>query len=232
MFILDDYAPATDANIALPSLDIIFLALVVVEDGLTHTHGLGRDLDEFVLLDVFETFLERHDSLGDDAGLLVGTRGTDVRELLGLADVDHEVVVMDMFANHLPGIDILTRIDEELSTILQLIDGIGKGITSIHGNHRTIDTTLYLTLERLILLEAVGHDGLTLRSCEDIGAQTDDTARGDVELDVDTLTLRLHRRHLTLTAGDHINHLRRELLRHVDSQFLDGFALYQLRIDN
>ena len=69
---------------------------------------------------------------------------------------------MDMFANHLPGIDILTRINEELSTILQLIDGIGKGVTCIHGNHRTIDTTLYLTLVRLILLETVGHDGLAL----------------------------------------------------------------------
>ena len=73
MFILDDDAPATDANIALPSLDIIFLALVVVEDGLAHTHRLRGDLDEFVLFDVFETLLERHDRLRDDTGLLVGT---------------------------------------------------------------------------------------------------------------------------------------------------------------
>ena len=73
MFILDDDAPAADANIALPSLDIIFLALVVVEDGLAHTHGLGSDLNEFVLLDVFETFLERHHSFGNDAGLLVSS---------------------------------------------------------------------------------------------------------------------------------------------------------------
>ena len=67
-----------------------------------------------------------------------------------------------MLTHHLTSIDILTRIDEELTTILQLVDGIGKGITCIHRNHRTVDTALYLTLVRLILLEAVGHDSLTL----------------------------------------------------------------------
>ena len=73
MFILDDDASAADANIALPSLDIIFRALVVVEDGLVHTHRLRGDLNKLILLDVFETFLKRHHCLGNDAGLLVSS---------------------------------------------------------------------------------------------------------------------------------------------------------------
>ena len=115
----------------------------MVEDDFAHTHGLGSDFDKLVLLDVFEALFQRHDGLGDDAGFLVGTRGTDIGELLGLADVDHEVVVVDMLANHLSGIDVFTWIDEEFTTILQLVDGIGEGIARIHGDHGAVDTTLY-----------------------------------------------------------------------------------------
>ena len=197
----------------------------MVEDDLAHTHGLGSDFDKLVLLDVFEALFQRHDGLGDDAGFLVGTRGADIGELLGLADVDHEVVVVDMLANHLSGIDVFTWIDEEFTTILQLVDGIGEGIARIHGDHGAVDTTLYLTLVGLVFLKAVGHDGLALRGGEHVGAQTNDTTRGDVELDVDTLALVFHRGHLTFTTGDHINHLGGKLLGHVDGELFDRLAL-------
>ena len=75
----------------------------------------------------------------------------------------------------------------------------------------------------------MGHDGLTLRGCQHIGTQTDDTARRDVEFDIHTFTLILHRGHLTLTTGHHINHLRRELLGHVDGQFF--YRLTFLAVD-
>ena len=83
---------------------------------------------------------------------------------------------MNMLAYHLTGIDILTGIDEELAAILQLIDGVSEGIAGIHGDHGTIDAALDLALVRLILLEAMGHDGLALRGGEHIGTQTDDAA--------------------------------------------------------
>ena len=50
----------------------------MVEDDFTHTHGLGSDFDKLILLDVFEALFQRHDGLGDDAGFLIGTRGTFV----------------------------------------------------------------------------------------------------------------------------------------------------------
>ena len=37
-----------------------------------------------------------------------------------------------MLTNHLTGIHILTWIDEELTTVLQLVDSIRKGITRVH----------------------------------------------------------------------------------------------------
>ena len=72
----------------------------------------------------------------------------------------------------------------------------------------------------------MGHDGLTLTGCQHVGTQTNDTAGGDIKLDVHTLALTLHRGHLTLTTGYHINHLRRELLRHIDREFLYRFMLH------
>ena len=107
--------------------------------------------------------------------LLVGTGGTHIGELLGLRNVHNQVILMDMLANHLTGIDFLTRIDEELTAILQLVDGISIGSTRLHSNHRTVGTTDDLALIRLILLEAVSHNSLALRSGQHIGTQTDDT---------------------------------------------------------
>ena len=111
------------------------LTLVVIQDGLAHAHRLGSNLDQLVLLDVFQTLLKTHDDLGDDASLFVCTRSTHVGELLGLADVDDEVVVVNMLTYNLTHIDILAWIDEELTTVLQFVDGVGKGITSLEGNH-------------------------------------------------------------------------------------------------
>ena len=146
----------------------------MVENGLADAHRLRGDLDEFVFLDVFEAFFEGHDDLGNDARLVVGTRGTDIGELLGLANVDDEVVVVNVFADDLTHVDVLTGIDEELASILQLVDGVGIGIARLEGYHGTVDATLDVALEGLILLEAMGHDGLALRSSEHIGTQSDD----------------------------------------------------------
>ena len=80
-----------------------------------------------------------------------------------------------MFTYNLTHIDIFTWIDEELTTVLQLINSVGKGITGFKSNHRTVGTALDISLIGLILLETVSHDSLTLRSGQHIGTQTDDT---------------------------------------------------------
>ena len=197
----------------------------MVEDSFAHTHRLGCNLNELILFDILQAFLKRHNRLRHNAGFLVSTRCTDVGKLLSFAYVDDEVVVVNMFAHYLTSIHILTRINEELTTILQLVDGVGKGITRIHRDHRPIDTTLYLTFIGLVLLEAVSHDGLALRSSEHIGTQTDNAARGNIELDIHTLALIFHRGHFAFSTSYHINHLRGKFLRHVNGEFLDRFTL-------
>ena len=135
-----------------------------------------------------------------------------------------------MLTYYLTCINILAWIDEELSTILKLIDSISKSVTGIHRNHRTVYSALNLALVWLILLKAMSHDCLALTGSENIGTKTDDTTRRNIELDVYTLALTLHRGHLALTAGNHINHLRCKLLRHIDGELFYRLMLLAINL--
>ena len=72
----------------------------------------------------------------------------------------------------------------------------------------------------------MGHDSFTLRGREHICAQTDDTTRGYIELDVHTFALTFHRSHLAFTACYHVDHFACELFRHVDGELFDRFAAH------
>ena len=77
--------------------------------------------------------------------------------------VHYQVVVVNMLTYNLAAVNLLTRVDEELTTILQLIDGVSKGSTGFERNHATVRTAADFTLVWLILLEAVSHDSLIIQ---------------------------------------------------------------------
>ena len=124
----------------------------MVENDLAHTHALWSNLYILVALDILKTLFKAHLYLRDN-----------------------KVVIVNMLANNLTIVNLLTWIDEELTTILKFVDRISIGSTSLHSNHRTVGTANNITLVWLILFETVSHDSLTLRSCEHISTQTDDT---------------------------------------------------------
>ena len=123
---------------------------------------------------------------------------------------------MNMLANDLSVVNFFTGFDKELAAILQLVDGVGESCSGFHCYHRTIGATGYFTLERLIFFKSMGHDGFALTGGENVSAQADDTARGDVELDIDALALCFHRCHFALTTGYHINHFAGKLFGNID----------------
>ena len=83
---------------------------------------------------------------------------------------------MGVLAYNLSGIHFFLRENKELTSVLQLVDGISESGTRLHGDDRTIGTALDFTLVRLVFSKAVRHDGLACGSCQYIGTQTDDTA--------------------------------------------------------
>ena len=154
---------------------ITTLALQVIENHLAHTHTLRSYLYVLILADVLQTLLKAHHGLWNHASLIIRTGSTHVGQLLCLSYVNHQVVVVNMLTNNLAAVNLLTWVDEELTAILQLIDGVSIGSTCLQRNHATVGTAGNLALVWLILLEAVSHDSLTLRSSEHIGTKTDDT---------------------------------------------------------
>ena len=148
----------------------------MIQNRFAHTHRLWCYLYQLVALDVLQALLKTHYGLWNNASLIISTRCTYVSKLLSLTYVYYQVVIVNMLTNYLTHVNILTWIDEELTTVLQLIDSISKGVTSIHRYHRTIYTALNLALVWLILLKAVGHDSLALTGRKHIGTQSDDSA--------------------------------------------------------
>ena len=112
------------------------LAFVVVENSLADTDALGCHLDKFVTLDVFKTFLKTHKHLRYDARLFIRTARTHIRELLCLRHVDDKVVVMHVLAHHLTGIDLFSRVNEELSAVLQFVYTVCICRSCLHSYHR------------------------------------------------------------------------------------------------
>src|SRR5687768_7048656 len=77
-------------------------AVVLVEQRLADADVFGRDLDELVVLDVFETRFQRHLADWADFGVFVLTRSADIGELLAADDVDDQIAGAAILADDLP----------------------------------------------------------------------------------------------------------------------------------
>ena len=137
---------------------------------------------------------------------------------------------MGMLAHYLACINLFLRENEEFAAVLQLVNGIGKSRTGLHGNHRTVGTPFNLTLIRLIFLKTVCHDSLAGRSGQHIGTQTDDTARRHVELKIYTFAGTFHLHHFTFTTGHHINHLAGIFFGNIDGKLFNRFAFHAVNL--
>lgn len=79
----------------------------MVEHHLADAQRLRRHFQQLVLVQVLDGLVERQDARRrqglDDSRRLGPVAG----QVLGAADVDDQVFVTDVFANHLPGVDLV-----------------------------------------------------------------------------------------------------------------------------
>ena len=101
------------------------LALEVVEDDFADAHALWSHLYVFVGLDVLECLFEGKLYRRNDARFVVCSGCTSIGELLCLSHIDDKVDFVNVLAYDLTGIDLVLREDEELSTVLKVVNGIG-----------------------------------------------------------------------------------------------------------
>ena len=88
------------------------------------------NLHELIFIDIFEHFLERHLDWRREDNLLVTAGRTDVRQLLGLADIDIQVAVTGMLTHNFSHIYFLSRINEELASVQKFVHRICYGLAS------------------------------------------------------------------------------------------------------
>ena len=98
----------------------------MVQNDLTHTHGLRSNLHQFISLDIFQAFLQTHHCLRNHAGLIIRTGCTHIGKLLSIGHINYKIFLMNMLTYYLTAVNIFTWIDEEFATLLQLIDCISK----------------------------------------------------------------------------------------------------------
>ena len=87
------------------------LAIIMIEDNLADTKALRCNLNQLVFLNIFKHLFKAHNNLWYNASLFIRTRSTHVSELLCLANIDNEVVLVNMFAHHLAAINVLSRVN-------------------------------------------------------------------------------------------------------------------------
>ena len=100
------------------------LSLVLVQNNLPQTHEVRSHLHQLVLLDILQSLLEGELDGRRQHHLLVGAGCPHIGQFLGLADVDGQIARPGVLADHLTGIDLLARIDEEAAAVLELIHGV------------------------------------------------------------------------------------------------------------
>ena len=130
----------------------------------TSINNCGFKTAPFEKVDNFNDLKNAIKKIGYPSILKTVSGGYDgkVGEFLRLGDVDDQVLFVYVFTYYLTCIHFILRINEELTAVLKLVDGISEGCTAFHGNHGTVATAFDVTLVGLVFLEAVCHDGFSL----------------------------------------------------------------------
>src|SRR5690606_23388641 len=164
-----------DTSRKLLKLLCVDLAFVLCEINLAEADAFGRYLNVFVRLDVLHGLFQRKLDGRCYPDVIVAAGSPHVSQLLALYQIDHQIIITDMFAYDLTLINLDARLNKEPSAILQLIDGISGGLPLFHGDQNTCQTAGNGSFPGLIGLETVCHYRLAGRSGEYVVPQADDT---------------------------------------------------------
>ena len=200
------------------------LAVERIEHRLADTHEMRRNFHQFILLDVLQGLFEREFDGGRKDDFLIAAGSTDVGKFLCLADIDVKVAFAGMLSDDLSAVDFLSGLHEEASAVEEFVHRIGNGVAGLERYQRAVVTPFDFSLVRLILLETVGDDCLSLGSREHIASETHHSAGRDIELKESTIAAGFHMGKGALAPCRKLDRRAYELLGNLDREFLDRLA--------
>ena len=77
-----------------------------------------------------QALLQAHDLLRNQLQCLIGAGGTGVGQLLGLADIDLDILGLRVLADNHTGVNLLARSDKQGTALLCIEQTVGDGLAA------------------------------------------------------------------------------------------------------
>ena len=200
-------------------------ALFVVEDGLADAQRVRRDLQQLVVSEEFEALLQAHLLGRDQTQRVVRAGGTHIGQLLLLADVDGDILLLGADAHDHALVHRHARADEQLTALLRVEEAVGDALAGLKGDEGAGVSARQIALVGRVGVEHARHNALALGVGKELVAVAEQAARRDEEFDLHAGADRRHLDHVALAGADLLDDRADALSGHVHDQTLDGLAL-------
>src|SRR5690606_36098656 len=200
-------------------------ALVLLQVTLAQTDRLGRDLDQFVVIDELHGVLERELNRRHQIDVLILAGRPDVGELLLANRIHHQVVVAAVNADDHALIERVLRADEHAAAFLKLPQGVSHGLAVVLADQHAIATLTQGTfLHRTIVVEDVAHDPGASGQVEEVTLEADQApGRNAVFQTRATAAVGHHVQQLALAAAQLFHHAALMAVFDIHGQHFIGF---------
>src|SRR5690554_1008 len=152
---------------------------MLLQKYLTQAYRFWSYLYIFISLNILQSFLQTKYYWWNQSHFIITSRSAHVGELFTFGHIHDQIAFAIVFANYLSHIYLLLRKNKELTSILQLINGIGKRSTSLHANQRTILSFCNISFPRLKFNKTMRHNCLASSSCKKSITQSNYTSGGN-----------------------------------------------------
>ena len=197
----------------------------MVEDALADAQALGRDLEQLVVREELQTLLQTQLARRHEAQRVVRAGGAGIGQLLFLADVDGDILLLRRHADDHAGIHGHARADEQLAALLRIVQAVGDALAGLERDERAGIAAAEVALVRGVAVKDGGHDALALRVGHELVAVAEQAARRHEKLQPRALADGLHLLQLTLAGAELFDHGADRIGRDVRDEALDRLAL-------
>ena len=186
-----------------------------IKDLLADAQALRSNLQKLVGVDELQRLLKAEDARRRQLEGVVGAGGAGICQMLGLADVQLDVVGLAVLSDDHAGVHLFARSDKEGAAFLGGEQTVGDGLAGFKGDQRTLLAVLDISLVGTVAV--VGGVQDTVSFGEEFAPVADQTARRDGKLQTVLAAASLaHALQLTFAAAQLIDNGTGKFLGNVD----------------
>ena len=207
----------------------LLAALLGVENPLADAIRLRRDFKQFVVSQIFNRLVEGHLPGRSEADFHVPARGTNIRQVFLLANVDRHILPARILAYDHSFIHCNTRTIEQHAALLRVLQSISGCIAHLPSHERASRARGHRSRHFIVTVKDCVHDPRAARGGEELIAETEQAACGsDIDHACHSLTRVLHIGHQAAPAPQHFHHHADSLVARFDMHFIIRFEQFAI----